>query len=446
MALYSLRIRRSLTSLSSLLNHHRTLSSLSTPPRSSSSLLRAFISSSSLLPPPQCAARQVQSRPFKSTSVSLSSSTTFNNETEISPDTILFEGCDYNHWLITIDFPKDPKPTAEEMVEFYVQTLAKGLNISVEEAKKKMYACSTTTYNGFQAVMTEEESEKFRGLPGVVFILPDSYIDPVNKEYGGDKYVDGVIIPRPPPVQYGRTRGGFSRNRDQNFGRNYDQPFRGGRREVDPNQPRNPPSGHQVSVQGDGRDYRASQSYGPPQQNYGPPQQNYVPPPPQQNYGPPQQNYVPPPPQQNYGPPQQNYDPPPPQQNYGPINNRGYAPGVGDNYQGDRPRPSYQGGNNAGIYKQGDRRDYAPQQRDFRGDNQNYAPPQGANYGQGMGRTHGQGVGASYGHGAGADNEQAYPSNGGSQRFPQMEQRSGMQGEQRDYLPMGHAEANQGRY
>lgn len=34
---------------------------------------------------------------------------------------------------------------------------------SVEEAKKKMYACSTTTYQGFQAVMTEEESEKFRG-------------------------------------------------------------------------------------------------------------------------------------------------------------------------------------------------------------------------------------------------------------------------------------------
>ena len=34
---------------------------------------------------------------------------------------------------------------------------------SVEEAKKKMYACSTTTYTGFQAVMTEEESEKFNG-------------------------------------------------------------------------------------------------------------------------------------------------------------------------------------------------------------------------------------------------------------------------------------------
>lgn len=36
---------------------------------------------------------------------------------------------------------------------------------SVEEAKTKMYACSTTTYKGFQAVMTEEESQKFEGKP-----------------------------------------------------------------------------------------------------------------------------------------------------------------------------------------------------------------------------------------------------------------------------------------
>ncbi|BBG96159.1 hypothetical protein Prudu_004883, partial [Prunus dulcis] len=56
---------------------------------------------------------------------------------------------------------------------------------SVEEAKQKMYACSTTTYTGFQVVMSEEESQKFEGLPGVIFVLPDSYIDPQNKEYGG---------------------------------------------------------------------------------------------------------------------------------------------------------------------------------------------------------------------------------------------------------------------
>lgn len=27
-----------------------------------------------------------------------------------------------------------------------------------------MYACSTTTYQGFQAIMTEQESEKFKGM------------------------------------------------------------------------------------------------------------------------------------------------------------------------------------------------------------------------------------------------------------------------------------------
>ena len=34
---------------------------------------------------------------------------------------------------------------------------------SVEEAKTKIYACSTTTYVGFQVLMTEEESKKFEG-------------------------------------------------------------------------------------------------------------------------------------------------------------------------------------------------------------------------------------------------------------------------------------------
>lgn len=49
---------------------------------------------------------------------------------QINPDDVLFEGCDYEHWLITMDFPKDPKPSPEEMVETYVQTAAKVLGRS----------------------------------------------------------------------------------------------------------------------------------------------------------------------------------------------------------------------------------------------------------------------------------------------------------------------------
>jgi len=56
---------------------------------------------------------------------------------------------------------------------------------SMEEAKKNMYAFSTTTYTGFQCTVDEETSEKFKGLPGVPWVLPDSYIDVKNKDYGG---------------------------------------------------------------------------------------------------------------------------------------------------------------------------------------------------------------------------------------------------------------------
>ncbi|KAL6868348.1 hypothetical protein ACP4OV_015193 [Aristida adscensionis] len=185
-------------------------------------------------------------------------------DSKISPDEILFEGCDYNHWLITMEFP-DPKPTREEMIETYLQTLAKVVG-SYEEAKKRMYAFSTTTYIGFQAEITEEMSEKFRGMPGVVFILPDSYLYPETKEYGGDKYENGKITPRPPPVHYSKPS---RTDRNRNYRGNYqDSPPRQG------NYQNNPPpqGGYQNSPpqQGNFQNYRPQQDgrgY-TPQQNY----------------------------------------------------------------------------------------------------------------------------------------------------------------------------------
>ncbi|KAK4588091.1 hypothetical protein RGQ29_019184 [Quercus rubra] len=96
-------------------------------------------------------------------------------------ETIMLPGCDYNHWLIVVEFPKDPAATREQMIDTYLNTLATVLG-SMEEAKKNMYAFSTTTYTGFR-------------LPGVLWVFPDSYIDVKNKDYGGDKYINGEIIP-----------------------------------------------------------------------------------------------------------------------------------------------------------------------------------------------------------------------------------------------------------
>ncbi|KAK8712344.1 hypothetical protein V6N13_147584 [Hibiscus sabdariffa] len=120
-------------------------------------------------------------------------------------ETIMLPGCDYNHWLIVMEFPKDPAPTREQMIETYLNTLATVLG-SMEEAKKNMYAFSTTTYTGFQCTVSEETSEKFKGLPGVLWVLPDSYIDVKNKDYGGDKYINGEIIPCKYPTYQPKAR------------------------------------------------------------------------------------------------------------------------------------------------------------------------------------------------------------------------------------------------
>lgn len=382
-------LRRSLRSLSGL--HHSfsaTATSLSVP-------ITGSISSHFSLSKSPNVVDGVQSRSFRSTSISLLSSRygeTSELSPEIGPDTILFEGCDYNHWLIVCDFPRDNKPPPEEMIRFYEETCAKGFNISVEEAKKKIYACSTTVYTGFQAVMTEEESKKFEGLPGVIFVLPDSYIDPVNKQYGGDQYIEGQIIPRPPPVQFGRNLGGRRDYRQNN---------------QLPNNRGSPSYNNRDSMPRDGRNYGPPQNF-PPQQNYG--QASHIPP--QQNIGqqqpnirfdsasqrfPPQQSYDQAPqgypPKQNYGQAPQNYSASqnfnqapqnyskqqtygpaspqyPPQQSFGPPGEgerRNYAPRQNFGPPGEVDRRSYAPQQNFGPPGQGERRNYAPQQ--------NFGPP-----------------------------------------------------------------------
>ncbi|XP_031504554.1 multiple organellar RNA editing factor 1, mitochondrial-like [Nymphaea colorata] len=401
MALSCLRLRRLIPVSSSLLRHHLA-------PAISSATTHALtppeLSSPTFRPSPPLRA---QSLLFFSSS---SNRTPIGDDGKIGPDTILFEGCDYNHWLITMEFPKDPKPSPEEMVETYVQTLAKVVG-SVEEAKKRMYACSTTTYTGFQAVMTEEMSEKFRGLPGVVFILPDSYIDPVNKEYGGDKYINGTIIPRPPPVQYGRSQGRYN---DRN--RNYDRPSYDRQREPMQQQGFNqypPPSNRQNTMQGGRQDYPPPP---PDRQNtmHGGRQDYPSPPPPPDRLNTMQggrQDYPPPPPppgnfspsgdfrnsMQGGGP---NYPPPPPPRNFGPSGGdmRGYGPPAGRDFTPPGNRGFPQGerrdyGQQVGVsYPQGEQRDpmavggrdYAPGGGDFQGERRGPFPPYGRDHDQGV--------------------------------------------------------------
>ncbi|EOA16811.1 hypothetical protein CARUB_v10005032mg [Capsella rubella] len=326
MAMLSHRLRRALLTATSYVNRSISVSPTSIAPASDFPAVSSVLQRSVLGRSTEVAIR-APVRLYSTRQLKL-----YKEGDEITEDTVLFEGCDYNHWLITMDFPKDDPKSPEEMVSTYEQTCAQGLGISVEEAKQRMYACSTTTYQGFQAIMTEQESEKFKDLPGVVFILPDSYIDPVNKEYGGDKYENGVITHRPPPIQNTRAR---SRPR-------FDRTGGGGPQ----NYQRNTQYGQQPPMQGGGGNYGSQQSYGTPGLGQG----TQAPPPFQGGY--------------NQGP----GSPPPPYQ-------AGYNQGQGS------PVPPYQGPQ--GSYGQGGSGNYnqGPQGGYNQGGPRNYSPQGAGNFG-----------------------------------------------------------------
>jgi hypothetical protein len=112
----------------------------------------------------------------------------------------LFPGCDYNHWLIVMEKPEEGT-TKQDMIDLYVQTLAKIFDNNVEEAVKRIYNVSCERYFGFGCQIDEETSNKLEGLPGVMFVLPDSYVDPEYQDYGAELFVNGEIVQRPPERQ-----------------------------------------------------------------------------------------------------------------------------------------------------------------------------------------------------------------------------------------------------
>jgi len=327
----------------------------------------------------------------------------------------LFPGCDYEHWLVTMEFP-EPQPSREEKIDTFVKTLANIVG-GIDEAKKRIYALSTSTYTGFMCEISEELSEKIKKEPGVVWVLPDSYADPLKKEYGvGDKYINGVIIPD--TRVYNRPTG---RDRPRNRRRD-SMPLE--RRDVQiPRDPLPPIGGRDTTVQGNAavqgvqRDYRppmdgrGPQDYRPPVDARGP--QDYRPPmdargpedyrPPMDARGP--QDYRPPmdargpqdyrPPMdargpQDYRPPMdargpQDYRPPMdargPQDYRPPMDTRGpqdYRPPMAARGPMPGDRQDYRPPVDARGPMPGDRQDYRPPMEGrgpMAGDRQDYRPP-----------------------------------------------------------------------
>ncbi|KAF8721879.1 hypothetical protein HU200_022823 [Digitaria exilis] len=281
-------------------------------------------------------------------------------------ETILLDGCDFEHWLVVMEPPPgdagNPDITRDEIINGYIQTLAQVVG-SEEEARQKIYSVSTRHYFAFGALVSEELSYKLKELPKVRWVLPDSYLDVKNKDYGGEPFINGEAVPYDPKYHEEWVRNNARANirdrrndrprsfdRSRNFERRRDNMQNFQNRDVPPGQGYNtPPPAH-------GQNQMPPRE-GPPhhaQGNMPPP-----PPPPHAGGGPPnyqqggapgyqQPGYTPggpPPPFQQGGAP--GYQGGPPGYQGG---NQGYQGNSGPAYQGGNPgyqggAPGYQGGN-----------------------------------------------------------------------------------------------------
>ncbi|KAK4420407.1 Multiple organellar RNA editing factor 8, chloroplastic/mitochondrial [Sesamum alatum] len=303
-------------------------------------------------------------------------------------ETILLDGCDFEHWLVVMEKPEGD-PTRDEIIDSYIKTLAMVVG-SEEEARMKIYSVSTRHYYAFGALVSEELSYKIKELPKVRWVLPDSYLDVKNKDYGGEPFINGQAVPYDPKYHEEWVRNNAranERNRRNDRPRNFDRSRNFERRregQMNPN---------------------AGPNVGGPGPNMGGQPNMTAPPPNAPNAGGMQSNMG----QPNYGGGASPNNP----GNYPPNNMRG-PPNNAPNYQyghgpnsGGTPYQSGPGPNQSG---------FAPGMGPGQGQNQSgYAPNMGGgfppNRGSGPGQASG-GFAPNMGYGAGQNQNNYVPNMG----------------------------------
>ncbi|KAH9330798.1 hypothetical protein KI387_002906, partial [Taxus chinensis] len=111
---------------------------------------------------------------------------------------VLFPGRDKEHWLIVMEPPEEGRKAAKDgQIERYIKCLATVLG-SREAAIKAMYSVSVDRFYGFGCQVSEDISKKIRETPGVWYVWQDSYVNVEHKDYGGEQFIDGKIVPRTP--------------------------------------------------------------------------------------------------------------------------------------------------------------------------------------------------------------------------------------------------------
>ncbi|KAM7460902.1 hypothetical protein LguiA_029023 [Lonicera macranthoides] len=336
MATRALNLTRSILTtkqtLSLALSRSYATLSLSTPPPSSTFSifrLRPLFAAATSLRHESPLAASLRGFATRQTMSSLKDSSP-NGSNRPPKETILLDGCDFEHWLVVMEKPEGD-PTRDDIIDSYIKTLAQVVG-SEDEARMKIYSVSTKHYFAFGALVSEEVSYKIKELPKVRWVLPDSYLDVRNKDYGGEPFINGQAVPYDPKYHEEWVRNNAratEKNRRNERHRNFDRSRNFERRRENMQQNRGPNTG------------------GPPPRIGGGPPNMGGGPPPQGNMG----GRMPPPGNMGGGmPPQDNMDGPLPQGNMGggggmppPGNMGGGIPPQG-NMGGGMPPPGNMGG------------------------------------------------------------------------------------------------------
>ncbi|MCL7030320.1 hypothetical protein MKW94_006046 [Papaver nudicaule] len=186
------------------------------------------------------------------------------------------------------------EPTRDEIINSYINTLSKVIG-SEDEARMKIYSVSTRHYFAFGALVSEELSIQIKELPGVRWVLPDSYMNVREKDYGGEPFIDGKAVPYDPKYHEEWVRNNARANerskrndrpRNNDRSRNFERRRENMQsRDFQPNQPGSPSRGmpHNPNMQNPG-------GMPPPNRNMQNPGQNMGGMPPNSNMQHPSQN------------------------------------------------------------------------------------------------------------------------------------------------------------
>ncbi|MCL7041735.1 hypothetical protein MKW94_026501 [Papaver nudicaule] len=123
--------------------------------------------------------------------MSTDSASSLNDVPRGPPTPTFCDGCDFEHWFVVMERPQG-EPSRDEIIDTYINTVAKVVG------RMKIYSVSTRHYFAFGARVSEELAYKFKDLPGVRWVVPDSYLDVRSKSYRGEPFINGKAVPYDP--------------------------------------------------------------------------------------------------------------------------------------------------------------------------------------------------------------------------------------------------------